>query len=853
MLKRATRWVGRYAIAFLTIGAILLLRLLFSFNPTPLLIIAIILSAWFGNVWQGLLSALLVELAVEYFFETPPYVWDFGMTNVTRIMVILAIAMLANARKKAEVRLKVRAEQQQALAEIGQRALEGRDLHSLMNEAAELIVRTFGVKYSAVFERQPVGSLLLVAGFGWKEGTVSRLVIPPCDPEENPEADFLKGPVIISDVRKSKSRLLSEEMIAQRIRSCVSVSIPGADGPLGLVTAYHNRKRRFTKADVSYLQTLAHVLAEAYERKRAEDALREQREWLRVTISSIGDAVIATDTEGRITFINPVAESLTGWRRQDADGRPLSEVFNIINEETRQLVESPAARVMREGMVVGLANHTVLIGRDGVERPIDDSGAPIKDQHGNTIGVVLVFHDVTERRQSEAALRESERRFRQLAENIREVFWMFDLTKSQILYVSPAYEEVWGRTPESLYATPRSFIDAVHPEDLTRVLAALERQAEGRETEEEYRVIRPDGSVRWVRDHAFPIQNETGKVYRVTGIAEDITVRKYIEDNQRFLAEASTLLASSLDYESTLEGLANLPIPPNADYCVLDILEQDGRIRRLVTAHKNSEKAALVKQLVLYPPDAERQEGVPKVLRTTKPEIVNLASGELLTFVARDSGHLDIINKLGIKSYMIVPMLARDRILGAMSFVITESNHQYGQDDLAFARNLVQRIALAIDNARLYGEAQEANRIKDEFLATVSHELRTPLNAITGWVAMMRRGSLDNAATDRALQVIERNAKLQTEIVSDILDVSRIVTGKLRIESKPVDLAPVVEAAIDAVRPAAQAKSISLEKRISPGVPPVLGDVGRFQQIIWNLLSNGIKFTPRGGRVEISL
>jgi PAS domain S-box-containing protein len=853
MLKTALRWVGRYAIAFLTIAAILLLRLLFPFNPTPLLIIAIVLSAWFGNVWQGLLSAILVEIAVEYFFETPPYVWDFGMSNVTRMMVILAIALLANARKRAEVRLKVRAEQQQALAEIGQRALEGRDLRSLMNETAELIVLTFGVKRSAVFERQPNGDLLLSAGAGWGEGTVNRLAIPPDKSGETGQALLLGGPVTVYDHRKGNGLPFTDETAARSIRSSISVSIPGASGPLGVVAAYHNRKRKFSNADVSYLQTLAHVLAEAHQRKRAEEALREQREWLRVTISSIGDAVIATDAEARVAFINPVAETLTGWKMQEADGRPLAEIFNIINEDTRQPVESPAARVMREGLVAGLANHTVLIGKDGVERPIDDSGAPIKDRQGNTIGVVLVFHDVSERRQAEAALRESEHRFRQLAENVREVFWMSDLAKSEILYVSPAYGEVWGRTTASLYNNPLSFIAAIHPEDRSHVLASIDRQAQGHETEEVYRVIRPDGSIRWVRDHAFPVKDETGKIYRLTGIAEDITARKQIEDGQRFLAEASTLLASSLDYETMMASLARLPVPPDADFCVIEILEQDGQVRRVVTAHKNSAKDDLVKKLLANPPDLKAEEGITKVLRAAKPEIVNLAEGGSPNAGALDPGQSSIIHDLGASSYMILPILARGRMLGAMTFFITESNHQYGPDDIAFAENLVQRIGMAIDNARLYSEAQEANRVKDEFLATVSHELRTPLNAITGWVAMLRRGALDDEASERALHVIDRNAKLQTQIVSDILDVSRIITGKLRIESKPVDLAQVIESAIEAIRPAAEAKSIQLEKRIRPGVSPVLGDVGRLQQIVWNLLSNGIKFTPRGGRVEIGL
>jgi signal transduction histidine kinase/ActR/RegA family two-component response regulator len=150
-------------------------------------------------------------------------------------------------------------------------------------------------------------------------------------------------------------------------------------------------------------------------------------------------------------------------------------------------------------------------------------------------------------------------------------------------------------------------------------------------------------------------------------------------------------------------------------------------------------------------------------------------------------------------------------------------------------------------------QAEEANRLKDEFLATLSHELRTPLNAILGWAQMLRSGRLDEATTERAVETIERNAKAQAQLIADILDVSRIITGKLRLELGPVELPHVIEAALDSVRPAADAKEIHLAVRLDPQLPPLLGDANRLQQVVWNLLSNAIKFTPRGGRVEVEL
>jgi len=188
---------------------------------------------------------------------------------------------------------------------------------------------------------------------------------------------------------------------------------PKSSNSSALILLRCRPKAEATSRFVALNQKIAALAREVTERKRTESILYAQREWLRVTLSSIGDAVIATDREGRVIFMNTIAESLTGWRQEEAAGQPLENVFKIINEETRRPAESPVIRVFREGIVVGLANHTVLLSRDGSERPIDDSAAPIRDGEGNLLGVVLVFHDITERRQLE---KELQRRMKELVE-----------------------------------------------------------------------------------------------------------------------------------------------------------------------------------------------------------------------------------------------------------------------------------------------------------------------------------------------------------------------------------------------------------------------------------------------------
>jgi signal transduction histidine kinase len=190
-------------------------------------------------------------------------------------------------------------------------------------------------------------------------------------------------------------------------------------------------------------------------------------------------------------------------------------------------------------------------------------------------------------------------------------------------------------------------------------------------------------------------------------------------------------------------------------------------------------------------------------------------------------------------------------VLGAVALTAYESNRRFGPTDLELAEELARRAGQAIENARLYREVQEANRTKDEFLATVSHELRTPLTAMLGWLHLLRSDNAKQVA--RAVETIERNARAQTRIVDDLLDVSRIITGKLRLEREPVDLAELVRATVDTTQPAADAKGVELVVQLEPSLGKLLGDAARLQQVLWNLFSNAIKFTPRAGRVVVQL
>ncbi len=475
--------------------------------------------------------------------------------------------------------------------------------------------------------------------------------------------------------------------------------------------------------------------AEENERRFAQERLA--RAWLATTLRSIGDAVITTDTSGRVTLMNSVAEELTGWGEADARGRPLTEVFPIFSEETRQPCENPVEKVLREGKVVGLANHTVLRPRGRLETPIDDSAAPIRDAEGALFGVVLVFRDVT---------------------------------------------------------------------------------AEKR------------GHVR--RD---------------------------------FLARAGAALASSLDYRATLARVAQFAVPQLADWCAVHLLEPGTHAsQQVAVAHADPQKLQAARALTeRYPPDADAPAGAPNVILTGQAELYPELPPELVESSARDAEHLRLIRELQLRSAMVVPLRGRERTLGALTFVYAESGRRYTRDDLEFAEEFAGRAALAIENAlalrqaeqaraeerRLRREADLANGAKDEFLATVSHELRTPLNAILGWTATLRARKPPEPF-DRPLAIIERNARRQAHLIEEVLDISRIITGKLTLKLGPTIVADVVRSAMEAVTPAAEAKEIALRSELDPSLV-VIADGDRLQQVVWNLVANAVKFTPKGGEIHV--
>lgn len=521
--------------------------------------------------------------------------------------------------------------------------------------------------------------------------------------------------------------------------------------------------------------------------------------------------------------------------------------------ELQQLAAELESRVEQRTIELQAANELLkqqIVERQQAEEQIRTLNAELEQRVSERTAELEAANGLKD----ELLLREqaAQQYYRLLTEAIPQMVWTAR-PDGYLDYYNQRWFEYTGLSEEESL-TAQGWQMALHPDDVDKCVNSWDRAVRTGESHQvECRFKRADGVYRWHLGRALPMRDKDRRVVKWFGTCTDIDDRKRGEEAAQFLAEASTVLAASLDYETTLESLASLAVPFLADYCLIDAIEKGGKLRRLVSRHANPAKEDLVRQLYHYSPEVGKSEGVSNVLQTGKSSIVLEPSEELLEAIACNTDHFRLLCELSVKAYMIVPLLVNKRTLGTIAFVITESCRRYGAEDLALAEELARRAALAVDNARLYREAQEANRMKDEFLAIVSHELRTPMNAVLGWANLLRTRKYDPAKTAQALETIERNAKLQTQLIEDILDVSQMIQGQVKLQIRPVRLSAVIESAIQAVLPTAQTKSVQVEAILDNAVEPVAGDFNRLQQVVCNLLSNAIKFTPAGRRVQVQL
>ena len=427
-------------------------------------------------------------------------------------------------------------------------------------------------------------------------------------------------------------------------------------------------------------------------------------------------------------------------------------------------------------------------------------------------GMTVLSRDITSRHRMEDALRASEDRFRKLIES--NIIGVVVADTGRITEANDVFLRMIGHTREELARKLLRWQDMTASE--YRQLDAKARhelEATGVCSPYEKELMRKDGRRVAILTGAVMIRKDP---LEELSLVLDLSERKRNEQRVRHIVEGGKILATSLECDRTFAELAEYIASTSAVCCVVFVKEEEG-VRRVAAA---------------YAPQAggvEPKFNIESVLATGKPELAFASA-----------------------STVIVPIVANEQPVGALA-VMGRHLGSYNSDDLHFFEALGRRMGLALENSRLYQEAQRANRLKDEFVALVSHELRTPLTPILGGVYMLRTEARDEQMFERALDLIERNAKTQVRIVNDLLDVSRIMSGKLRLNMEPVDLTDVIHAAVETVRPASDAKDIQIDVDLKSAGAMVSGDADRLQQVIWNLLANAVKFTPNGGCIVIEL
>jgi PAS domain S-box-containing protein len=617
----------------------------------------------------------------------------------------------------------------------------------------------------------------------------------------------------------------------------------GREIPVSFVLLVH----RDATGELEYVSTIARDVSE---RKRAEDTLARYEVFSRLS----RDMMLFVRPDGRIVEANEAAAAAYGYSHDELLTKSLRDVrgpdtLPLLGEQLRRADEG------------GILFETTHRRRDGSTFPVEVS-ATGADVAGERL-VLSVIRDITERKAAEEELRRSQQLFEGVAEAIPDVLYLYDLEEGRVTYTNREVWNVLGYTPEQVEAMDsRLFESLLHPDDLPRVpehLARLTTLRDGEVEEFEFRMRHADGGYRWLlsRDVVFT-RTAAGLVKTTCGVTQDVTVRrqglKLIEGQNRVLE----MLAAGEPLDRLLEVLIRVVEEQGGEMlCSVLMVSEDGQTLRRGVAPS------------LPPAYFEQSEGLPVgPLSGSCGTAAHRREAVVVGDIASDPlwagrGHVALAH--GLRACWSTPVVSSTGQVLAVFGVYYREPRRPRPEERRLVEVAAHVAAVAIERRQAERErelllesesaarveAERANRLKDEFLATLSHELRTPLTAIHGWAKMLAGGALDAETARRAVQVIERNAEAQRQIVDDVLDASRIITGKLRVEPEEVDLLGVVRESLDAMRPAAEAKGIELICNFDPQAGRIVGDPHRLRQVIWNLLSNAVKFTDRGGCVEV--
>ena len=560
--------------------------------------------------------------------------------------------------------------------------------------------------------------------------------------------------------------------------------------------------------------------------------------------------LVVLSPEARVVRANPAALSAAGTTLAAVEGKPV--------EETPWWPSDAASRATLRLMIdAGVGGESgrgeALFGRDGAAINVDVTVEPIRNPNEEVVAVLVEAHDVTWRVRSEAALRASEAKFSGILSIAADAIISVD-EGMRIVHFNQGAEHIFGypaadmigRTLDLLLPGRYRDTHGGHVAAFGRSHDTARRMGERREIFG----LRSDGTEFPAEASISRLELPTGRLYSV--VLRDVTERKRVEQNQRFLVAAASQLSRTLEYERGARIAAQIAVDYLADVCLIDVVD-DGAFTRYASEAADPEVDAAVQRLVAtIRLSWDSPSRVIDVIRANRPDVIAEISDEWIEAHVQSPAELEAALAIRWRSVMIVPLAARGTVIGAISFCRLAPGIPYDGSDLQLAQELAQRIAIALDNAHLYGAAQEATRARDEVLGVVSHDLRNPLSAI----AMCTRALLDQLPPDsEAQRELLRTAYDSTQwmhrMIQDLLDVSSIEAGKLAVEPRREAVTPLIERALSVFERDAAERGLVLVREEEDGLPWILADADRVVQVLANLVGNAIKFTAPGGSITI--